>query len=78
MNQVEIYTRPGCGYCDHAKSYLQSRNIKYVEYDVYHQPGAFEQMSKRTTNRTYPQVFINNMNVGGFVELVKVDLNDLS
>lgn len=78
MKHVEIYTRPGCGYCDHAKSYLDSKNVNYIERDVYHQPGAFEQMSERTHNRTYPQVFINNVNVGGFVELVKLNLDDFS
>ena len=77
MKHVEIYTRSGCGFCDHAKTHLNHHGVSYVEYNVYEQPGAFEQMSQRTVNRTYPQVFIDNRNIGGFVELVKLEINEL-
>ena len=31
---IEIYTRPGCGYCSAAKSLLTRKNAAFTEYDV--------------------------------------------
>ena len=74
MKNVEIYTRTGCGYCDHAKALLTSKGIDYVEYNVYEQEGKLAEMFTRTPNRTYPQVFIDNRNVGGFEDLLTLKL----
>jgi glutaredoxin 3 len=70
MSKVEIYTRPGCGYCTHAKRLLTNKGIIFIEYDVYEKPKYLKQLEKRTTGRTYPQVFIGNVSVGGFTELL--------
>lgn len=78
MHPVEIYTRPGCGYCQHARALLTSRQIPFVEYDVYQDTHALQQMRARTANLTYPQVFINNRSVGGFEELINIDLTNLT
>jgi len=70
MSNIEIYTRPGCGYCTHAKRLLTSKGLDFVEYDVYQNPRYINQLHRRTTGRTYPQVFIEDMSVGGFTELL--------
>lgn len=70
MSQIEIYTRPGCGYCTHAKRLLTNKGLNFIEYDVYENPKYLKQLYKRTTGRTYPQVFIENVSVGGFTELL--------
>ena len=75
MQKVEIYTRPGCGYCDHAKAVLKSKNIQFSEYDVYQQHDRFVEMQGRTSNRTYPQIFIDDRCVGGLEELLKFQFN---
>ena len=31
---IEIYTRPGCGYCSAAKSLLTRKKAAFTEYDV--------------------------------------------
>jgi glutaredoxin 3 len=77
MHPVEIYTRPGCGYCEHALALLTSRHIPFVEYDVYQDSSALQELRSRTANRTYPQVFINNRSVGGFEELLNINFNNL-
>jgi len=71
MAKIEIYTRPGCGYCTHAKRLLTSKGLDYVEYDVYENPKYIKQLHARTTGRTYPQIFIGNISVGGFTELLE-------
>ena len=70
---IEIYTRPGCGYCTNAKRLLDSKNLSYTEYDVYALPKNLAELQKRTDGRTYPQVFIENESIGGFTELLAHD-----
>lgn len=70
MSKVEIYTRPGCGYCTHAKRLLVSKEFEFVEYDVYKNPEYINQLRARTSGRTYPQIFIDDSSVGGFTELL--------
>lgn len=72
MQKVEIYTRPGCGYCQHAKVLLRNKNIAFVEYDVYREKEKLAEMQIRTPNRTFPQIFIDNRGIGGFEELLKL------
>jgi len=70
---IEIYTRPGCGYCTHAKRLLTSKGLAFTEYDAYANPERASEMRSRTSGRTYPQVFINNEALGGFEELLRLE-----
>jgi glutaredoxin 3 len=70
MSKIEIYIRPGCGYCTHAKRLLTSKGLDFIEYDVYENPKYINQLKERTVGRTYPQVFIENKSIGGFTELL--------
>jgi len=70
MSKIEIYTRPGCGYCTHAKRLLLSNNLKYTEYDVYQNANHVKELHTRTGGRTYPQVFIDGQSIGGFTDLL--------
>jgi len=73
MNNIEIYTRPGCGYCTHAKRLLTSKDLAFTEYDVYQHPEKISEMRSRTKGRTYPQLFINDQAVGGFENLLQLE-----
>jgi len=77
MLKIEIYTRPGCGYCTHAKRLLTSKGLAFIEYDVYQNAKYLNQLKQRTKGRTYPQVFIENISVGGFTELLEKDQQGL-
>ena len=35
---IEIYTRPGCGYCSAAKSLLTRKKAAFTEFDVAKDP----------------------------------------
>ena len=41
---VEIYTRPGCGYCSAAKSLLARKKAAFTEFDVAKDPAFRQQM----------------------------------
>lgn len=70
MTKVEIYTRPGCGYCTHAKRLLTNIGLDFTEYDVFENPKYINQLQQRTSGRTYPQIFIDDKSMGGFSELL--------
>lgn len=73
MAMIEIYTRPGCGYSTHAKRLLSSAGLSFKECDVYQNPNCLNEMRRRTQDRSYPQIFIDDQSIGGFEELLKLE-----
>src|SRR5687768_17155162 len=56
---IEIYTRPGCGYCSAAKSLLTRKKAAFTEHGVNTDPGLRQQMWDRAgIGATFPQIFI--------------------
>ncbi len=71
---IEIFTRPGCGYCSAARSLLTRKKAAFTEYDVARDPKFREQMAARVgPGATYPQIFIGGFHVGGCDDLYELD-----
>ena len=71
---IEIYTRPGCGYCSAAKSLLTRKKATFTEFDVAIDPTFRQQMSDRAgAGSTFPQIFIGGTHIGGCDELYALD-----
>ncbi|HVV42783.1 MAG TPA: glutaredoxin 3 [Nitrobacter sp.] len=71
---IEIYTRPGCGYCSAAKSLLNRKKAAYTEFDAGVDPAFRQQMYDRSgAGSTFPQIFIGDLHVGGCDELYALD-----
>ena len=71
---IEIYTRPGCGYCTAAKSLLTRKNAAFIELNVANDPAYREQMYDRAGgDSTFPQIFIGQIHIGGCDELYALD-----
>ncbi|MBV9565390.1 MAG: glutaredoxin 3 [Bradyrhizobium sp.] len=71
---IEIYTRPGCGYCSAAKSLLARKQAVFTEYDAGKDPSFRQKMYDRAgEGTTFPQIFIGEMHVGGCDELYALD-----
>jgi glutaredoxin 3 len=71
---IEIYTRPGCGYCSAAKSLLTRKNATFIEFDVASDPTHRQRMWDRAgAGSTFPQIFIGTTHVGGCEELYALD-----
>ena len=71
---IEIYTRPGCGYCSAAKSLLTRKKAAFTEHDVAVDPALRQDMWDRVgTDATFPQIFIGETHVGGCDELYALD-----
>ena len=74
MTAIEIYTRPGCGYCSAAKSLLNRKKATFTEYDAGKDPTVRQKMYDRAgAGSTFPQIFIDGSLVGGCDELYALD-----
>ena len=68
--EVEIYTSPHCGYCQHAKDLLDRKGVVYTEYGVLTDPSHRTRMLARSNGRTsVPQIFVNGVHIGGSDDL---------
>ena len=73
---IEIYTRPGCGYCSAAISLLQRKKAEFKHLDTATDPSLREQMYGRTEpGATFPQIFIDGAHIGGCDDLYALDRN---
>jgi glutaredoxin 3 len=71
---IEIYTRPGCGYCSAAKSLLARKKAVFTEHDAGRHPNVRQTMYDRAgAGSTFPQIFIGDLHVGGCDELYALD-----
>lgn len=73
MVKVEVYTRDLCGFCTRAKRLLEEKGIAYVEHNASIDPQARETMMKRSGARTFPQVFVGDIHIGGCDDLFAAD-----
>ena len=70
MRSVTVYMGPMCSYCDAAKRLLKRNNIPYNEINVALEDEKREEMlSKSNGKRTIPQIFFNELHIGGYEEL---------
>jgi glutaredoxin 3 len=73
-DNIEIFTRPGCGFCSAAKSLLNRKKAAFTEYDAGKDPGVRQAMYARAgAGSTFPQIFIGHTHVGGCDELYALD-----
>jgi glutaredoxin 3 len=71
---IEIYTRPGCGFCSAAKSLLTRKKAAFTEHNVAIDPALRQEMYDRAgAGSTFPQIFIGKAHVGGCDELYALD-----
>jgi glutaredoxin 3 len=72
--KVEIYTKFACPYCVRAKHLLDSKGVSYTEYDVTMGGAKRAEMVARAPGaRTVPQIFINDIAIGGSDDLRTLD-----
>lgn len=73
MTRVEIYTRDFCGYCVRATRLLEDKGVTFVEYNASKEPRRRDEMVSRSGRRTFPQVFVGDLHVGGSDDLAAFD-----
>jgi glutaredoxin 3 len=70
---VRIYTSISCPYCVQAKRLLDRKGVAYEEIDVTGDPARRAEMMQASGRRTVPQIFIDQLSIGGFDELYALE-----
>ena len=76
INDITIYTKPDCPYCDATRSLLNWNEIDFTEVDITNLP-------KRTLNSDVlfqeehvPKIFIDGKHIGSYQQLVEYIAKD--
>jgi len=69
MQNIEIFTGPGCRHCQTAKDLLKKHDLPFVERDV-SDPAEMEELRKRLPRvRSLPQIFADGEHLGNDEDL---------
>ena len=74
MPHVVMYTTAICPYCVRAKMLLQRKGVDYEERRIEGSRELMREMLERSRRRTVPQIFIDDLHVGGFDDLADLDM----
>ena len=74
MAAVTVYTRPLCPYCVRAVSLLKKKGVAFEEIDAGFDAKRKQEMVERASGaRTFPQIFIGDLHVGGCDEMMALE-----
>ena len=73
MPDVLMYTKHVCPFCDRAKALLHSKGVTWREINIEEVEGARDEMIERSQQRTVPQIWIDDVHVGGSDELFALE-----
>ncbi|HWK62656.1 MAG TPA: glutaredoxin 3 [Eoetvoesiella sp.] len=77
MTNVTMYCTAVCPYCIRAEMLLKQRGVTEIEkIRIDADPGQRSVMMERTGRRTVPQIYINDVHVGGYDDLAALDRAD--
>jgi glutaredoxin 3 len=74
MPKITIYTTPICPYCVRAKQLLRHKGVEFEEVNVaFNSDKRAEMIQRANGRRTVPQIFIDNIHVGGCDDLYELE-----
>jgi glutaredoxin 3 len=73
--QIKMYTKGYCSFCYAAKNLLTKRGLEYEEISLSDNPLVEKEMRDLTGGRTVPQIVIDGRPIGGYTELVEMDMD---
>ena len=74
MPIIRMYSTQLCPYCIKAERLLSQKGVAVNKILVDNNPEELTKMIQLTGRRTVPQIFIGEYHVGGFDDLVELDL----
>ncbi len=75
MANVIMYSTAVCPYCINAERLLTAKGVTEInKIRVDLQPDQRVEMMQKTGRRTVPQIYIDDLHIGGFDELRALDL----
>jgi glutaredoxin 3 len=77
MPNIDIYTKAYCPYCTHALGLLKGKGLAYNEIKIDGDMTMRSAMIERSNGSyTVPQIFINDVHIGGCDQLVALERNN--
>lgn len=73
MKKIIIYTTSTCPYCTRAKALLDKKKLPYQEINAENEKIRAEMINKANGHKTVPQIFIENIHIGGCDDLYALD-----
>lgn len=77
MIVTDLYTKPWCPYCGRAKNLLDRKGVAYNEINVASNLKLENEMKIRSQRNTVPQIFVNDVHIGGSDDLMLADKSGL-
>jgi glutaredoxin 3 len=68
--RILIYSTAVCPYCVAAKNFLKSKGLAWTEVRVDTDPAEREKMVALTRRTSVPQIFIGDVHVGGYDDMM--------
>jgi glutaredoxin 3 len=68
-----MYTTMVCPFCIRAKHLLQRKDVEVEEIRIDRDRGQMRIMMERSRRRTVPQIFIDDLHVGGYDDLSELE-----
>ncbi len=73
MAKVIIYSSDWCPFCTRAKTLLSNKGVKFEEIRVDGKPDVRAQMAEKAKRTSVPQIWIDELHVGGCDELFALE-----
>ena len=70
---VIVYSTSWCQPCNFAKRLLDSKGLEYSEIDIEDRGWSREDLFEITGGRTVPQIVIDEKQIGGYDDLLKLE-----
>ncbi len=75
MPKVVVYCTGLCPYCTRALALLDKKGVEYETIRIDQHPERREEMESRSGRTSVPQIFIDDFHVGGFDDMVDLDMD---
>ena len=66
---IEIWSKPQCVFCDKAVQLCQMKELEFKKYMIDVDYSREDLIDKFPNARTFPQITMNNVYIGGYTEL---------
>lgn len=74
MAKITMYSTQWCPFCKRAEQFLQLKGYSEIDkISIDEQPEMREEMIDRSGRRSVPQIFLNDIHVEGYDDLVQLE-----
>ena len=74
--RIIMYTQDLCGYCTAASKEFESRGLTYVTNNIIHEDNYNNLKERLPDVKTVPQIWIDDVHIGGYDDLMEWMKND--